>query len=228
LKSTVLFLFLLIVLVGFVPAVTFANAITVQNASFEITNPLDTSCGSGCAYNLGPIPDWTITPAGPADPITHLNQLGSFQPGSLDYLALPDGPTVAYSDGGTISQTLTGTTLLANTVYVLSVDVGHRLDRGELVLVTDYSIALYAGDTLLNSFSASNGLIPIGTFANETLTFTSGATVPTGDLRIVLSSAGLQTNFDDVTLAATDTPEPASLTLLAAGLGLMILVFRRR
>jgi len=61
------------------------------------------------------------------------------------------------------------------------------------------------------------------------LTFTSGSILPTGDLSIVLTSGGEQVDFDNVTLSATTaSPEPASLTLLAIGLGLMIFVFRRR
>jgi hypothetical protein len=44
----------------------------------------------------------------------------------------------------------------------------------------------------------------------------------------VLTSTGQQTDFDDVSLTASAIPEPASLSLLAAGCGLMLFVFRRR
>jgi hypothetical protein len=137
---------------------------------------------------------------------------------------LPDGSIVAFSNGGTISQMLAAS-LTANTTYMLSVDVGHRLDG----LVTDYSIALYVGNMLLASLPAgtSNSAITPGTFADETLTFTSGSKVIAGDLRIVLTSTGAQTDFDNVRLTAA-TPEPSSLSLLAGGLGLLFFVFRRR
>src|SRR5579862_10029449 len=38
-----------------------ADSVAIQNASFETTNPLTFGgCGTGCAYNYGPIPDWTL------------------------------------------------------------------------------------------------------------------------------------------------------------------------
>jgi hypothetical protein len=189
--------------------------ITVLNPSFEITNPLNIPCGIplNCSYNFGPIPDWTLTGQG-----------GSWHPSSTFYnLPLPDGSIVAFSNGGTISQTLT-TSLAPDTTYMLSVDVGHRLDG----YITDCSIALYAGSTLLNSFSASNGIIPIGTFADETVTYTSGATVLPGDLSIVLTSDGQQADFDNVRLTESTVPEPSSLSLVAGALGIMFLALRRR
>jgi hypothetical protein len=94
--------------------------------------------------------------------------------------------------------------------------------------LTHYTIALYVGSTLLNSFSASNGLIPIGDFADETVTYTSGATVPAGDLSIVLTGAGPQADFDNVRLTASTIPEPGSLSLIAGALGVMLFLFRRR
>lgn len=211
-KFTSLFVVLSILVLGSIAGPARAD-ITVLNPSFEVTNPLTISCGSGCAYNFGPIPDWTLTGNG-----------GSWQPNATYYnLPLPDGSIVAYSNGGTISQTL-ATSLAANTTYTLSVDVGHRLDG----FVTDYSIALAAGGVVQNSFGGSNGAIPIGTFADETVTFTTGATVAPGDLTIVLTSDGSQADFDNVRLTASTVPEPSSLSLLAAALGIMFLALRRR
>ena len=214
-RSTVLFLLLVVVTLGAIAAPAKADAVAIQNASFEITNPLTSTCGPGCAFNSGPIPDWTITGQG-----------GSFQPNSaILNLPLPDGTIIAYSNGGTISQTLAAS-LTPNTTYTLSVDVGFRLNGA--VDVTNYSIALFAGSTLLNSFSASNGIIPIGTFADETVTYTTGATVLPGDLSIVLTSDGQQADFDNVRLTASTVPEPSSLSLLAGALGIMFLALRRR
>jgi hypothetical protein len=196
-------------------APVFANSIPIQNFSFETTNPLTISCGTGCAYNNGPIPGWTTTGG----------QQGSWQPSSAYFSSpVPDGSIVAFSNGGTISQTLSDS-LLANTLYTLSVDVGRRLDG---VNVTNYTISLFAGSTLLNSLTASNGLIPLGTFMDVSFNYMSGVTLPAGNLAIMLSSAGSQTDFDNVRLTATPVPEPSSLALLAAGLGLALFVFRRR
>jgi hypothetical protein len=213
LKPTSLFMFLFILVFGSVAAPAWADVISVKNASFEMTSSL-IACGPGCFYNLGPIPDWTTAGTGNA---------GSWHPTSA-YPA-PDGKFIAYSNGGTIYQDLS-TSLLSNTTYTLSVDVGHRLDG----LETNYSLAIYAGGNLLiKSADTSNGAIPIGTFADETVTFTSGTSVTPGQkLRIVLTSAGAQADFDDVSLTASAIPEPASLSLLAAGCGLMLFVFRRR
>lgn len=218
-KFTVLFLLLVVLTLSSFAAPAKADAVAIQNASFEITNPLTSSCGTGCNFNAGPIPGWALTGDG-----------GSWQPNAARInLPLPDGSIVAYSNGGTISQTLTSS-IIPDTTYVLTVDVGHRLDASTSPTgyLTNYTIALYAGTTLLNSFSASNGVIPIGEFADETVTFTSGATVPAGDLTIVLTSVGPQADFDNVRLTASTVPEPSSLTLLAGALGVMFLALRRR
>jgi hypothetical protein len=194
-----------------------ADGVHVENASFETPNALTSSCGIGCAYNTGSIPDWTIS--------TESAQAGSWQPSSMFLnLPLPNGNIVAYSDGGTISQIL-GVTVQPDATYTLSVDIGHRLDGN----VASYSIALDDGlTTLCSTPTASNGAIKPGTFADVTLTCSTGAAVAPGDLAIVLTSGGPQIDFDNVTLDAVQTPEPASYLLLCIGLGAMIVFFRYR
>jgi hypothetical protein len=206
---------LLLLVLGTLAAPAWAD-ITVINPSFEMTSGLNFSGPTFGKWNLGPIPGWDLTGEG-----------GSWQPDTVaarSYSSVPDGITVAYSNGGSISQTLDAS-LIPNTTYNLSVDVGHRRDG----LDPNYTIAIYAGSELLDSLTGSNGSIPIGTFADETLTFTSGEKVAPGMLKIVLSSnGGPQTAFDDVRLTAFALPEPASLSLLAVGCGLILFVFRRR
>jgi PEP-CTERM motif len=194
-----------------------ADGVLVQNASFESAYALTSSCGVGCAYNGGPIPDWTMTGTG-----------GSFQPSTTFFnLPLPGGASdsiVAYSNGGTISQIL-GVTVQPDSTYTLSVYVGDRLD-GE---VANYSIALDDGSTTLcSSPTASNGAIAPGTFADVTLTCSTGATVAPGALAIVLTSSGTQSDFDNVSLNVVQSPEPASYLLLLIGLGSMVVFFRYR
>lgn len=191
-----------------------ADGVPVENSSFETSNPLTVSCGSGCAYNAGPIPDWTISGVG-----------GSWQPNSTDFdVPLPEGGIVAYSNGGTISQILDAT-VQPDSTYTLSVYVGDRLGG----FVTNYSIALDDGSsTLCVSPTASNGAILAGTFDDVMLTCSTGAMVTPGDLAIVLTSGGSQIDFDDVTLNAVPTPEPASYLLLCIGLGSMLVFYKHR
>ncbi len=215
-KVNTIFLFLSILVIGFSTTPAFADNITIQNASFETTNVLNIPCGTGCAYNNGPIPGWTATGG----------QQGSWQPSSAYFSSVPDGSIVAFSNGGTISQTL-GDSLLADTLYTLSVALGNRFDAVTGGFGTTYLIQLFAGNTLLNSIAGSNALITPGTFMDVSFDYLSGATVPAGNLSIALSSVGPQSDFDNVRLTAT-VAEPGSLTLLAAGLGLALFVFRRR
>ena len=210
-KFTSLFAVLSILALGSIAAPAWADAIPVQNASFEITSTL-IACGSGCFFNFGPIPDWTTTSPGPA---------GSWHPTSA--YPPPDGSFIAYSNGGTISQTLS-TMLAPNTTYTLIVAVGDRPDG----FTNTYTIALDAGGIVLNSRSGSSAAITPGTFADQTVTFTTGASVPAEDLAIVLTSDGQQIDFDNVRLTASTVPEPSSLSLLAGALGVMFLALRLR
>jgi len=195
--------------VGLLTMPAMADGVAIQNASFETTNPLTSTCaGAGCAFNFGPIPGWTITGVG-----------GSFEPSSTFLnLPLPDGNIVAFSNGGTISQTLTSS-LLADTTYTLSVFIGNRLDG----LNSTYTIALDAGSTQLCSFSGSSATVtPKGGFADETCTFNSGSTFPTGLLSIILSAGGPQVDFDNVSLSATPVSEASSAALTGSGLLLIL------
>lgn len=213
-KCVSLFLFVCILVLGCIATPTFANSIPIQNFSFETTNPLNISCGAGCAYNNGPIPGWTGTG-------------GSWQPSSAYFTSVPDGSLVAYSNGGSIYQTLSDS-LVAFTNYTLTVAVGNRLDASTTNFATTYIIQLFAGSTLLNSITGSNTVIPLGTFLDVSFNYLAGATVPSGNMAIVLSSVGSQSDFDNVRLTATSVSEPSSLALLAACFGLAIVVLRRR
>lgn len=191
-----------------------ADSVAIQNSSFEDTNALNLSCGAACTYNDGPIPGWTATGG----------QSGSAMLGGYYSTAMPDGSVVAYSNGGTISQTLAAS-LLPDSTYTLSVFVGDRSDNP----ITNYSFSLLAGSTVLGTFSGSTGAITPGTFQQEFLTYTTGSGVTSGNLAINLTSAGLQTDWDNVQLAVggpVSTPEPGSLLMLGSGLiGLAGLAF---
>ena len=141
------------------------DSVSIQNPSFEITNTLDQPCaGLTACWNNGPIPDWTTLASG----------FGSFAATSAYFnMPLPNGSVVAFTNFGALSQTLAGISLLPNSVYTLSVDVGRRLDKSGV----GYSLTLLDG-TFSCTSSNSSGLITAGTFQDETLTCATGATVP--------------------------------------------------
>jgi hypothetical protein len=125
-----------------------------------------------------------------------------------------------------------GVSLLPDSVYTLSVDVGRRFD----VIAANYSLNLLDGSNVFcTSGSNSNGSITAGTFVDITLTCATGATVPGGFLGIELTGDGRQIDFDnvqlDVTTSTVSTPEPSALALTFVGLlvsGLFFVLSRRR
>ena len=79
--------------------------------------------------------------------------------------------------------------------------------------------------------SNSNSSIAKGTFADITLTCTTGSSVPAGLLGIELTGNGRQVNFDNVqlnvTTGAVSTPEPSAFALTFVGLFMGGLLFVR-
>ena len=136
---------------------------------------------------------------------------------------VPDGVQVAWgNEGGTIFQRLSAT-LQSNTKYTLGVYVGQRNRSG----FVGYNIELLAGNTVIAS---NNSITPApGTFSLVNVHYTSSDNDPLigQSLGIRLSSFGIQTNFDNVTLEATAVPEPLTIlgAVTAIGFGTM---FKRK
>lgn len=182
-----------------------SESITISNPSFEQPSLADGS------YTIENIPGWsTINTGNP----------GVFNPPSASFGSIPDGENTLYSNGGTVIQTLP-TTLTPNTTYNLGVSVGKRLDYTNF---PGFTVELRAGNTVLVSANQTNILSPApGTFQRLNLTYISPSSVPPGQhLEIRLKSAGAQTNFDLVTLDAsqpgTDVDRRVDSYLLQAGL----------
>lgn len=192
----------------FVPARAKADNIPIANADFSqlpTPAPTITSCGSGCWYDVGSIYGWNVS--------------GIAGTAMLDpyYTSLaPGSGTMAFINGGTITQNL-GVALLPDSVYTLSVYVGHRIDGTPDGDITTFSFGLDNG-TKITSMSDSTADIPVGTFELETYSFTTGDLVGPGNLTVSLGDAGQQADFTDVSLSEVSTPEPSSLVMLAIGL----------
>jgi len=189
----------------------YADSVPINNPSFEMFNNLTATCGPGCHFNFGPIPGWQGG--------------GTFQPNSQFFSSIPDGSKVAFTNGGTISQMLTST-VLPDTVYTMTAFVGNRLDgfSGTFTLALD---TIQNGVTTTLCTVSGNALdFTPGTFESQSCMFTSGSTVPGGDLYLLFTAGHtVQLDVDDVSLttsAAPSVPEPSSLTLV--GLGVIFLL----
>jgi hypothetical protein len=189
-------------------APAFASPIFVSNASFE-TLPVGglayTDCALTCSYSMEAIPGWVTA-----------GQAGQFQPGSpvntQYFTSLSDGPTSAFEStpGAIISQTV-GPSVVVGQVYVLSVDLGYRLDG---------VFAAWA-DLLINGNRyAATGVTPVqGTFGTFIATYTGLLADAGQSITIELQATDSQANFDNVRLDEfAPAPEPASFLLLGSAL----------
>lgn len=205
----------------------YASPINVINSSFEEPlGTLESQCGTGCSYSLGIPSGWEGT-----------GLVGRWQPGSsagnLNYFDyIPDGITVLYSMGGTVSQTVG--TVEEGYVYTLQVDWGRRKDEFFDPLS---QIALNIGDT--NVYAT--GITPtFGNWSTFTATYT-GTAEDAGKTISILLSSNDQGDFDNVRLdslgghdddndlanvAPPSVPEAPSFLLV--GLGLAGLLLMRR
>lgn len=188
----------------------FGATITVADFSFNSpAPPYANSCGSGCSFSLDSVINgWTVnTNVGSA--------AGLFQPSAGFFSSIPDGNTIGFTGGGTISQTVAAN-VIAGTFYTLTVDIGLRADLSNTTLGT---AELLIGSTPVVAL----GTTPTpGTFSVFTATYL-GSVVDAGKpISIVLGYSGPngagQGDFDLVQLTSTATPEPTTAALLGLGL----------
>jgi hypothetical protein len=195
-----------------------ATSILVGNASFETlpASGLPNGCGLGCSYSDSDIPGWA----------TISGSAGQFQPGSSSgnttyFNALPDGLTVAYSNGGSLAQTVAATAV-AGATYTLQVALGFRNelpDNATAALVINGNTVVATGTPA--PFS--------GNFADYTASYTATAADAGSAISILLSSPGSQGDFDNVRLASNlAVPEASTWIMMLAGFGLMGVALRKR
>jgi uncharacterized protein (TIGR03437 family) len=189
------------------------TSIIINNPGFETlpSNPVWSDCsgsgGAGCRNTYdGNIPGWS----------TSGSISGLFQPGPSDFtLPLPaaEGQTVAFTNGGTISQVLSAT-LQASTLYTLQVDVGRYFSN--LYSSPPPTAQLFAGSTPIAS--ATGAQPPLGGWTTWTGTYQSSASDPLAGqtLKIVLGATNPQGDFDNVRLTAAQTGGTACTYSLSA------------
>jgi hypothetical protein len=191
------------------------SPILITNAGFESDN-LSSPPGSFTSNTFAA--GWICTPGvGVNDTCGAQNntpgQYASFGSG------ITDGVNFAYSNGGTISQTLAAN-LTANTLYTLTVAVGQKLGSG----FPGYIVELLANNQVI---AFDNTLHPAaGQFLLDTITFntsTIACCAANSALSIkLIGASGAQTDFDKVALDATAVvPEPGTEAFFLIGLALI-------
>ena len=196
-----------------------ADNIPIANPSFESAVPFSIPCGVGCAYNYGPIPGWTT-----------IKGAGTWQPGSY-FSSIPDGSLVAFATpSNTLAQTLTGTSVMANSVYTLNVYVGDRTDAINGIYTLSLDTIVGGVTNTLCSFTGDASTIALGTFQLEGCSYTSGSNIPSGNLYLLFDAVTGQLDVDNVSLTVqpTSVPEPSSVLLLGVGMLLLLATFAAR
>jgi hypothetical protein len=207
----------------------FATVIPIANSSFDAyyagtTNVIQPAGAWDCAYLYGSGSGqdlYTDSLVGLADFPAWNGEatFGAQNLGSTYFNDMPDGSEgwvgpPGYAADSYLWQNL-GVSFEPNKTYTLSVWVYDRKDMGlaNVFARVDAGLTFMPGATV-NFTAPANG-----SKALYTWTYTTGATVPEGQMRALVgelaSPDGTQASFDNISL--TVTPEPMTLGLIAVG-----------
>lgn len=190
-----------------------ADQIVVKNAGFE--EPVQ---GPGGWTNT--LPDWQ----GPAVAgNSFIEHISGFAADGVNHLGMAEATEVSQD---------VGVGLLPNTTYELTVGVGRR-NASFTVAGNESRFGLYvggdaeAGGTLVAEATYNAFPLNDAQFVDQTLSYTTGAVVPAGNLHISLRSTGAnRAHYDNVRLWAV--PEPSSIAMTLVGLLGVVGRLRRR
>jgi hypothetical protein len=198
-----------------------ADPVTIPNASFELSSPVQTFT------NFDVVPNWVFSASngssfGIASIASNFSDPGASSGSNYAFIN-NDYP----GDTDTITSAASLGVIAPLTQYTLTVAIGNRNGTGLYNDPGNVSFSLLANGVAFATQTVSNGTVPNGTFEDFSLTFTTPDTntLIGQNLQIQLATlpeqgSAFQPGFDNVTLDATnlDVPEPQVLPLLLSGL----------
>ena len=200
-----------------------AEPVAVGNHSFELPDlPLESGATWTNTYDNWDTPD--------AEGDAFVEMIDGFFTDGEQHIGMQNGIN------GEVSQAVG--LLSPNTIYTLTVDVGKRNENFNPADGTNWAeFGLYvgadrqAGGTKLATTLVDPSALDDGAFMlDQTLSYTTGDTVPAGDLYISLAladGASGRAHYDNIRLDASAVPEPAAGLLAMMG-ALAGMTLRRR
>lgn len=206
-------------------ATAIADPLPISNHSFEDPD-LSTGGDTWTDSNI----NWGDDGAASSEQFTEL--ISGFAADGVNHAALNN---VDADDNGVIDPLVQSLEAVyaANTRYVLTVAVGHRsgfVNAGNesVIRLADASSGLALAESVIDA-----SLIAAGTFADQTLRYSTGTSDESIGNPIVIELgvgdvAGGRAHFDNVRLDAFTIPEPTTVFLTFAATVPVLYAFRRR